>query len=428
MFVYSFASPLKVVTTKKWEPFNMVVNGRLEGIGIDFWNIVAKDLNIDYVYESVDSWREVLKNIKTQKADLTLSTDMTDERKRYAIFSKPYVSFPLVIATKNNIGFIFDVRYIKNKTIAVGKNYTAAELMRKKYPALNYVYVGSTDEALDLVKKGEVFGAVDILPVIAYKINKYEYDDLKISGQIPVYFHVRFMLSKKNVYLLNMINRAIDNITIKQKEKIYDKYINTLRSDRMVFSSSEMLFYFLILVSFVNIIMLWVYFLKKELNALKKEKYNTFKSGFDRLTGVFKREKAEEIIAQKLQNKEEFSLIVFDIRDFKSVNRFYGHHFGDITLLELSSLVNSLLKQNEVLARLKGGTFIIVTDETEIKACERAKHILKSIDKFEFSIVKNLYCTFVVKTFYPDGEKEDVLTVMEHELQKVKKQGVDFKC
>ena len=428
LFTYLSGAPLKVVTTEKWEPFNMVVKGRLEGIGIDFWKLVAKDLNLSYEFVKEDKWYKVLDDIKNKKAVLTISTDKTKQREKYAVFSKPYLRFPLVIATKNNIGFIFDVRYLNDKTIAIGKNYTAAELMKSKYPGLNYIYVSSTDEALSKVAKGEVFAAIDILPVIAYKINKNEFKDLKISGQVPLYFNVRFMINKDYSYLLDGINKAIEKIPLQTKQHIYSKYINILRSNRMVFSSNELLFFFLMLVSILNIFLLWIYMLVKEVKDLKVNSYKNMNKDCDRLTGALKKDKALELMYQKINNNENFSVIVLDIKDFKNINRFYGHHFGDITLLELTSLIKSVIAPNEVLVRIKGGSFAVITDKIEIEACERAKKLFKKIEEFEFSFVKRLKCTFVVKTFYGGSEKEEIKNFLDYGIQKVKKLNLEFKC
>ncbi|WP_143709757.1 diguanylate cyclase domain-containing protein [Nautilia profundicola] len=420
-------SKITVVTTYKWEPFNMINSNRLEGIGIDFWKLVAKKAGINYKFKVVEKWSDVLNEIKNSNAALTVSTDETEDRKSYAVFSKAYVTYPLVIATKNSIGFIFDIEYLKNKKIAVGRNYTAAKMMYSRYPYLDYVYVNNTDEALNMVKEDKAFAAIDILPVIAYKINKYEFKDLKISGQIPIDFKVRFMLSKKYSYLLSKINSAIEKISYEEKEKIYQKYINP--KTKLFFTSNEILFYFLILTSFLIIILLWVYTLIYELKDLKKQRHNNYYTDCDRLTGIFNRKTAIDIIKRKTGNNEKFSLIMFDINNFKNINRFYGHQFGDITLLELVSSVKSFLKKDEVFARIRGGTFLIILNETENDACKRAKNIQDSIKKFDFSIVKDIRCTFVVKTIYfPNGGAEDIVCKLENELKKSKRNSQLFRC
>jgi len=425
IFLLNATENITVVTTSNWEPFNMVHNHKLEGIGIDFWRLVAKKAGIKYKFKIVNQWCDVLKEIKQAKAHLTPSADITQDRVKYAVFSKAYVTYPLVIATKNDVGFIFDVESLKNKKIAVGKNFTAAKKMKQKYPFINYVYVESTDKALDLVNSSEVFGAIDILPVIAYKIGKYEYKDLKISGQIPIDFHVRFMLSKKYESLLPKINYAIDQLSYNEKEKIYQKYVKPPK--KLYFTSNEMVFYFLIAASILIMIILWIYVLINELKSLKRKK-TQYTNDCDRLTGIYNYSKIEEIVNEKLKNKEVFSVILFDIIDFKSINRFYGHHFGDITLLELVSVIKSMLGKNDVFGRIKGGTFIIIIDETEIKACEKAKRIFEKIRDFDFSIVNRLKCTFVVKTVYNESDFESLLFKTEKELLMSKRNSRVFKC
>lgn len=404
----------------------MTNNGKLEGIGIDFWKLVARKAHIDYKFVVVDKWYKVLIYIKEGKAALTVSTDETDDRKNYAVFSDPYVSYPLVMATKNDVGFVFDVEYLKNKKIAIGRNYTAAKLMLRKYPGLNYVFTDSTDEALRLVEKGKAFCAVDILPVIAYKINKYEFENLKISGQIPVKFKVRFMLGKKYAYLLPKINQAITEITYDEKEKIYKKYVRV--NDKIVFTSNELLFYFLIFLSVLIIVALWIYMLIKEVDNLKKAKNEEGFYEYDRLTGLYNKEKFKKIVSKKIKYRENFAVIVFDICDFKSINKFYGHHFGDVTLMELTSLVRSLLKDEDVFARIKGGTFAVLVKETENEACKRAKRMFEAVEKFDFSIVKRIKCCFAVLNVNPNEKEESILRRLDNELIKCKKSGKMFKC
>jgi len=420
-----YAKDVTVVTTYKWEPFNMIINGKIEGIGIDFWKLVAKKVGIDYKIKIVKRWPEVLDHIKTCPSVLTVGTDMTPERSKYAYFSKPYVIYPLVIATKNDVGFIFDIQYLKNKKIALGRHYTAAKMMKEKYPGLDYVYTENIDEALKLVRESKVFAAVDILPVIAYKINKYEFKNLKISGEVPLMFKVRFMLSKHLKDLLPEINKAIDSITYFEKEKIYHKYIKPAK--KVSFTAREMILYFLLFVSFLIIIALWFYTLHNEMKIIKKNKIKECSNSYDRLTGVFNKQKAKELIDECSNAKEKCAVCMFDIKNFREINRFYGHQFGDIALLELVSLIKSQLKKDEYLARIGGGSFIIILNETEIEACKRANEIYQSIENFEFSIVKDLKCTFAVKTFY-DKNSEKILNELKKEIIKNKRKNRLFSC
>jgi len=120
---------------------------------------------------------------------------------------------------------------------------------------------------------------------------------------------------------------------------------------------------------------------------------------------------------------------MFDINNFKNINRFYGHQFGDITLLELVSCVKSAVGQEEVFGRIKGGTFAIVLRETEKEACKKAKEIIDVLENFKFSIVKDLKCTFVVKTVIsPTLNAEEIIYNLEKELRKCKNNNQLFRC
>jgi polar amino acid transport system substrate-binding protein len=421
-----YANPhITVVSTYKWEPFNIKVKGRLQGIGIDFWKLVAKKAGIDYTFKTVETWSDVLKMIKEGKAALTISTDATENRKSYAVFSKPYVVYPLVIATKNDVGFIFDTKFLRNKTIAIGSDYTASEIMKKNFPDLKYIYTNSIDSALMMVKNNEAFCAIDILPVVAYKINKYQYGGLKISGRIPVIFKVRIMLSGKYKYLLPKINKAIDSITYKEKQEIYNKYVKPEK--KYVFSSDELFLYILIGLSLSVVLMLWIYTLKAELLDIKQKENLRHSKDTDKLTGLFNKEKIKKIIENKINGGECFSLIMFDIKGFRNINRFYGHHFGDIILLELVSAFRSFLEKDDIFARMGGGSFLIITNKTEIDACHKAKNILRSLNEFEFNTAKEIVCDFALKSVCGENSVDEILNELEKELIKNKKNGV-FKC
>ncbi len=70
-------------------------------------------------------------------------------------------------------------------------------------------------------------------------------------------------------------------------------------------------------------------------------------------------------INRALSYNEKFSIILFDIDHFKAINDNYGHDIGDRVLIELTSLVKSVLKggnirRNSVLVDGVGEEFIIL--------------------------------------------------------------------
>jgi len=403
------------VSTSSWEPFNLMKDSYLQGIAIDYWNVIKKRLDLKTDCEIKDNWNDVLDSIKNKKFDITLSTDVTPDRKEYALFSKAYSSFPVVIATRNDVGFIEDITNLENKLIAVGKNYTAEKLLKIHYPNLKLLEVKNTDEALKMVSKGKVFAAADILPIIAYKINKYQYSNLKISGKTDAIFNVRFMVRDDYGILIPMINRVIDSMSEEQKKEIYRKWISVTYqkgfSDRYV---KRIIF---IVIAILFFALLWIIFMRNEI--LKRDKLEQELEKLatkDRLTGIYNRYKLDIELEKQIQLSNRyhrpFSIVFFDIDHFKDINDSYGHDKGDLVLRELACLTQKNIRKNDIFGRWGGEEFLIICPEIGlIEATKLAEKLRRLIETYKFndSLLCSVTCSFGVTQFV-DKDTQKIIT------------------
>ncbi|RLB55418.1 MAG: GGDEF domain-containing protein [Deltaproteobacteria bacterium] len=79
------------------------------------------------------------------------------------------------------------------------------------------------------------------------------------------------------------------------------------------------------------------------------------------------------------------SLIIFDLDLFKNVNDTYGHVAGDHVLIDLSTLVQSLLRTEDVFARYGGEEFVIILRGIPLDAAGvLAERVRKAVDEHEF--------------------------------------------
>jgi len=94
----------------------------------------------------------------------------------------------------------------------------------------------------------------------------------------------------------------------------------------------------------------------------------------DPLTGLRNRLVFENDLKKYIQSGEEFSVYYLDIDQFKNLNDIHGHNFGDLFLIEFTSLLNDNFTQLQ-LYRWGGDEFLIIDpinkgiDVTEVAQC-----------------------------------------------------------
>jgi polar amino acid transport system substrate-binding protein len=416
---------LKCITTINWPPFNTLQNGKIAGIAIDYWKYIKDKLHLKSKCISEKEWLKVLESIKTKKADLTLSTTNTPDREKYAVFTKPYASFPIAIATRNDVDFIADIKSLYDKKIAVGKNYTAEKILKKHFPYFKFIEVKNTKEALELVSEGKAYAAVDILPVLSYTISKYNFANLKIAGKTQFEVDIKIMIRKDYKDLVPLINRVIDNMPESKKEEIYHKWVKVNMQNGY---SKDSVNQFLFLGGFSLILIgLWGIFAYFNIKKRKKlEQQLQELSEKDGLTKIYNRRKIDEILEEEIKvakrYNEDLSLIFFDIDYFKEINDTYGHKIGDEVLIDLTKLVTNNIRASDSFGRWGGEEFMIVCPHTDLhSAILLAEKLRKLIENNKFGGVK-ITCSFGVTEIKEDDTLES-FTVRVDELLYLSKEN-----
>lgn len=91
-------------------------------------------------------------------------------------------------------------------------------------------------------------------------------------------------------------------------------------------------------------------------------------SSIDKLTGALTRKYLEIQLSNQIEhcyeNNDFFSIIMFDLDHFKSVNDRYGHQTGDEVLEKVSKIVLNSIRKDDALGRYGGEEFIIILPHT----------------------------------------------------------------
>jgi len=124
----------------------------------------------------------------------------------------------------------------------------------------------------------------------------------------------------------------------------------------------------------------------------------------DFLTGAHNRLHFDEILEKEVIRATRygglFSIIFFDVDNFKSINDKYGHQAGDKALIGLVEIINTCVRHSDTIARYGGEEFIILSPETDTEGARNlAEQLRIRIENTQQETIGSLTCSFGVTTF-----------------------------
>jgi diguanylate cyclase (GGDEF)-like protein len=148
----------------------------------------------------------------------------------------------------------------------------------------------------------------------------------------------------------------------------------------------------------------------------------------DALTGLLNRHALYPIMNQELDRSARyarpFSIILFDIDEFKAVNDNFGHMEGDKVLKDLSTLVSGLLRKTDFAGRWGGEEFLLILPETDTAdAVILAERIRMKVEDTFFTQVYNVTASFSVVAYRTGLGLEALIECADKALYQAKNNG-----
>ncbi|MCS7233923.1 MAG: diguanylate cyclase [Synergistetes bacterium] len=146
--------------------------------------------------------------------------------------------------------------------------------------------------------------------------------------------------------------------------------------------------------------------LKQELKKVQTEALT------DRLTGALNRGSLETMVVLNIKKKKvegtPFSVVIFDIDNFKEINDKYGHVFGDDVLRKVTEVVKSGLSNGDLLYRYGGDEFCILMPGRKLEdAFAVMERILSNVEKVLFPTSKGNQIRVTLSAGLAEASKKD---------------------
>ena len=221
------AIAIKMCVDPDWAPFERInPQGQHEGIAADLVQLVARRVGLKIELLPVKSWDESLAASKAKRCQIMSFINQTPARDAWLIFTDPIFFDPNVIITREEHGFVGDLKGLKDERVALPRGTMVEERVRRDFPNLRVVLTASEPESMKLVSERQADLTIRSLIVAADAIKKEGLFNLKISGQIPEYNNqLRIGVLKDEPVLRAILNKGIKTITAHEREAISNNHV-----------------------------------------------------------------------------------------------------------------------------------------------------------------------------------------------------------
>jgi len=328
-------------------------------------------------------------------------------------FNNEYVGCVEISLSYSSISKLMKELYDTNCSFIIKKSVVERKVLEDEI-TLHYSPVSfSNDYFIDNDTKDSIdYNLQEIL------INQSDVSTLLLENKT---FHTHVVLDR--------VDYCNGFISIKNVEGFYVGYLIFSNNCNYIFSLEISYIFQLVLLGFLWVVWLILVILVA-LNRIQIERV----TNQDKLTNAYNRNLLyqsinEEILKYNKQGKI-FSIILFDIDDFKLLNDTYGHIKGDLILKTISEIVVNKLSIDGYLFRYGGDEFLIVLPSVDKEIATAIANKIKDIvnnHKFD-KIDKFVTLSMGVISFSGDYDAESLILQADRLLYHAKKSGKNIVC
>ncbi|AGB40887.1 diguanylate cyclase (GGDEF) domain-containing protein [Halobacteroides halobius DSM 5150] len=140
-------------------------------------------------------------------------------------------------------------------------------------------------------------------------------------------------------------------------------------------------------------------------------------------------EHLRELLKNTKENKNDLSLLMLDIDDFKRFNDTYGHQAGDKVLEKMGELLKQNVRDSDIVARYGGEEFSIALPNIDkTKVLKISNRINKAVrkEKVKYNDLELNVTVSIGVAIYQEGQSaEKLINIADKALYKAKNEGKD---
>jgi two-component sensor histidine kinase/ABC-type amino acid transport substrate-binding protein len=272
---------------KAFPPFQFLSEGNeFQGMATDYIQIIAKTAGFKVRINKNLPWPDVLNKMKNKDLDLLTCAAISSEREKFMKFSTPYLSFPLVIISRDDASFISGLEDLRNKKVAFIKKVTTYEWIKRDNINVTPVFVDSPLDALNAISHGRADATIQNLASAVYLMKKNNIVNLKVAAPTN-YSNYKLAFAVRDDWpeLVSILNKGLLAIEQSTHDTIRNKWISSQYEYGI--SKTVIIKWISIIIGFAGLIVFFIMLWNRRL-AIE----------------IAERKQAEKDLSQSLQDKD----------------------------------------------------------------------------------------------------------------------------
>ncbi len=238
---------------------------KYSGITSDYIRLLEKRLELDFQLIKTGWPIESVMTDDESNIDLFSYQPVNPEIRQQLAFSQSYLNFPIVIITQSVTQYIRGLEDLNGKQVAVVKGSSSHSYLQRHFPYIKLFPFETPYKGLYSVTTGKSFAFVGDLASATKLISKHGLLNLKVAASTPYSHELSFAIRLDQPELLNIINKGLESISLKEKNDISKRWLSIKReddTDRAMFQKAIVIISVLA-IAIILIILIWNYRIRK---------------------------------------------------------------------------------------------------------------------------------------------------------------------
>ncbi|MDJ0720491.1 MAG: transporter substrate-binding domain-containing protein [Desulfobacterales bacterium] len=212
-----------------WPPFEQRdSSGAYAGITSDYIRLLNQRLGTRMAPAMGLTWAQVMEKARRRELDVVPCISPTPERAEFLLFTKPYLSFQMVIVTQREAPFISGLADLNQKAVGVVDGYISHESIGRDYPDIDLKTYANVEAGLKALNRGQIDAFVDNLASITFITKRLGLDALKVASTTEYNFDLTMGVRQDWPELVAILEKGFETIGKNERAQIHDRWVNVI--------------------------------------------------------------------------------------------------------------------------------------------------------------------------------------------------------